>query len=161
MTLQDFLPPCLATSFADAFKVSWDFLAKGGLFMIPLILTAFVGMTAILFKWLSLAKKRVIPDDLKRQIERFEELDAGGQAEPMLHRFEQGDSTLARLSQVAVRHRGVRGGVPAGRADNRRIRVRYRPTGAGQADAHAQQVSYWAGICSSNAAVEPAWSTWV
>lgn len=75
------------------------------MFMIPLVLTAFVGMTAILFKWLSLRKSRVIPVELARQIESFEELEGKGGADDVLRQCAAGDSTLARLSQVALRHR--------------------------------------------------------
>ena len=38
---------------ADSVKTSWEFLTKGGVFMIPLGITAFVGVAAILFKFLS------------------------------------------------------------------------------------------------------------
>jgi len=92
-------------SVGEAFSASWNFLFKGGVFMIPLVFTLFVGMTAIFYKWLSLAKDRVLPDELARKVERFEELEAAGQSDA-LREFEEGGSTLARLSQVAVRHRG-------------------------------------------------------
>ena len=94
------------TGQADALQSSWDFLIKGGLFMIPLALTSIVGMTAILYKFLSLARSRVIPDKLVRAIDNFEELDATQRAEPVLRELELGRSTLARLAQVAHRHRG-------------------------------------------------------
>jgi biopolymer transport protein ExbB len=63
-------------------------------------------MTAILYKFLSLSANRVIPDELARQVERFEDLTAADQTEPVLKEFEKGESTLARLAAVAVRHRG-------------------------------------------------------
>lgn len=93
-------------SLGDAFGTSWDFLVKGGLFMIPLVLTAFVGLTAILYKLLSLSKKRVLPDQLAFQVERFEEIEAAGQVDALERDIQLGESTLARLSQVALRHRG-------------------------------------------------------
>jgi biopolymer transport protein ExbB len=91
---------------ADAVQSSWDFLTRGGLFMIPLALTSIVGMTAILYKFLSLARSRVIPELLVRVIENFEEIDAGGKAGPVLQEIGWGRSTLARLAHVALRHRG-------------------------------------------------------
>lgn len=91
---------------AEAFKTSWDFLIKGGLFMIPLGLTSIVGMTAILYKFLSLSRGRVIPDDLADKVKRFPELVAADRTESVLQEFERGGSTLARLAAVAVRHRG-------------------------------------------------------
>lgn len=95
-----------AYSAADALQTSWDFLLKGGLFMIPLAATSIVGMTAILYKFLSLSRDRVIPDALALQVARFHDIVATDRVEPVLKEFEKGESTLARLSAVAVRHRG-------------------------------------------------------
>lgn len=95
-----------AVSTADAVRTTWDFMVKGGLFMIPLCLTSVVGLTAILYKFLSLSRSRVIPDDLARQVADFQELAAADRAEPVLREFEAGRSTLARLSHIAVKHRG-------------------------------------------------------
>jgi biopolymer transport protein ExbB len=94
------------TGNADAVQTSWDFLTEGGFFMIPLALTSIVGLTAILYKFLSLARSRVIPDSLARSIEGFEEIDANGQTDSVILELESGRSTLARLAQVAFRHRG-------------------------------------------------------
>jgi biopolymer transport protein ExbB len=91
---------------ADALRTSWEFLLKGGLFMIPLGAASLVGITAILYKLLALSRSRVIPDALARKIENFPELIAADKIEPVLKEFEQGESTLARLAAVAVRHRG-------------------------------------------------------
>jgi biopolymer transport protein ExbB len=93
-------------SATNALKTSWEFLEKGGLFMVPLALTSLVGMTAILYKFLSLARSRVIPARLERQVLDFQQLAAADRIEPVLREFETGASTLARLSAVAVRHRG-------------------------------------------------------
>lgn len=93
-------------SVAEAFQTSWDFLTRGGLFMIPLGVTALVGMTAILFKFLSLSRSRVIPDDLAFKLSRFEELDASGHTADFDAQLSNGDSSLARLAEVALRHRG-------------------------------------------------------
>lgn len=95
-----------AYSLNDALQTSWGFLLKGGVFMIPLAFTSIVGMTAILYKFLSLSASRVIPDGLAGHLERFEDLTAADQTEPVLKEFEKGESTLARLAAVAVRHRG-------------------------------------------------------
>ena len=95
-----------AVSASDAVKSSWDFLTKGGLFMIPLAFTSVVGLTAILYKILSLSRSRVIPDGLARQVAGFQELVAADRIEPVLKEFESGESTLARLGAVAIRHRG-------------------------------------------------------
>ena len=90
----------------EALRSSWDFLQKGGTFMIPLGLTAIAGTTAILYKFLALANNRVVPDQLARQVENFQELVATDRVEPLLREFEKGESALARLAAVAMRHRG-------------------------------------------------------
>ena len=96
----------LSAAGADALGASLDFLRKGGLFMIPLALTSVVGLTAILYKFLALSRRRVIPDELARKVANFQELAAADRIEPVLREFEQGASTLARLAAVALRHRG-------------------------------------------------------
>lgn len=96
----------LAINTSDALVTSWEFLLKGGPFMIPLGLTSVVGIAAIIYKLLSLSRGRVIPDDLARKVANFSELAAADRTEPVLREFERGGSTLARLAAVAVRHRG-------------------------------------------------------
>ena len=98
--------PHLAANANDALAASWAFLLKGGVFMIPLGLTSVVGIAAIIYKFLSLSRSRVIPDDLARKVANFHELAAADRTEPVFREFEQGRSTLARLAAVAVRHRG-------------------------------------------------------
>ncbi len=91
-------------SVSDALSSSWEFLFKGGLFMIPLAVTAFVGVAAILFKCLSLSRKRVVPKKLAFKVEHFGQLKHNEQA-AAVEEFQAGHSTLARLSNVAIRHR--------------------------------------------------------
>ncbi len=93
------------TSATDALTTSWKFLSQGGLFMIPLGVTSIVGAMATLYKFLSLSKNRVIPDALAKKLTVF----VGAPAPPLdslLKECEQGESTLARLAAVALRHRG-------------------------------------------------------
>jgi len=90
----------------DAFNLSWDFLQKGGIFMIPLALTSIVGLTAILFKFLSLSRGRIIPDALAVIVINFEQHVIDGTIEPILKEFQRGESTLARLCAVAFKYRG-------------------------------------------------------
>lgn len=84
---------------ADPVQTSWEFLTKGGIFMLPLGLAALGGLTAILFKFLSLSRGRVMPDTLALKINRGAKLD---DIEREAH---EGGSTLARLVRVAMRHR--------------------------------------------------------
>jgi biopolymer transport protein ExbB len=90
----------------DALGASWEFLLKGGPFMIPLALTSVIGVMAIIYKFLSLARHRVIPEALAHKVADFHEIAAADRTEPVLREFERGGSTLARLAAVAMRHRG-------------------------------------------------------
>jgi len=96
------------TTPADAFQATWSFLVKGGLFMIPLSLCSIIGMMAILYKFLSLSRNQVIPDALASEVEAFEHRLAEANPEPVLRKFQEGKSTLARLCAVAIKHRGKR-----------------------------------------------------
>jgi biopolymer transport protein ExbB len=95
-----------ALSISQAIHGTWSFLLKGGVFMIPLGITSIAGMTAVLYKALSLTRSRIIPGALARQVQDFQELAAADQIAPALKEFEQGRSTLARLAAVAYRNRG-------------------------------------------------------
>lgn len=95
-----------AISAPDTLKSAWAFLQRGGVFMIPLGLASIAGMSAVLYKFLSLSRSRVIPDSLVRQVRGFEELAVADRLEPVLKEFAKGESTLARLADVAMRHRG-------------------------------------------------------
>ncbi len=82
------------------------FFKEGGMFMLLLALTSVAGLAAIMFKFLSLTRQRVIPDDLAKKVDRFEETVASGGSEPVLAEFERGESALARLCAIAVGQRG-------------------------------------------------------
>lgn len=103
------LPPALIAALPSpvaSFQAVWSFFERGGLFMIPLTLCSVVGMMAILYKFLSLTRNRVIPPDLAHEVEAFERRLRDGTAEPVVRRFQEGQSTLARLCSVALKHRG-------------------------------------------------------
>ena len=87
-------------------QTAWDFLHKGGIFMIPLGITSVVGAAAIIYKFLSLSPARVIPMELEKQLKKFPELAAGGAEAGLIKDAENGASALARLAANAIRHRG-------------------------------------------------------
>jgi biopolymer transport protein ExbB len=103
------VPPALLAALPSptaAFHAVWAFFERGGLFMIPLGLCSVVGMMAILYKFLSLSRSQVIPEDLAREVEAFEHRHQGATTEPVLRKFQAGQSTLARLCAVAIKHQG-------------------------------------------------------
>ena len=87
-------------------QAAWDFLHKGGIFMIPLGITSVVGAAAIVYKFLSLSPARVITMELEKQLNKFPELAAGGAEAGLIKDAENGASALARLAANAIRHRG-------------------------------------------------------
>lgn len=93
-------------SLPSAFQSAWDFMEKGGPFMIPLAITALIGTTAILFKWLSLTRKRIIPDALASQVEHFQSIIDSGRTDAFFQEVLRGQSTLARLAAACLKHRG-------------------------------------------------------
>lgn len=102
----DLTHPILAANAPGGFQVAWEFLLKGGIFMIPLALTSVAGVMAILYKALSLSSARVVPQHLARQVEQFPQRVVTDKVEPFLTEVGKSQSTLARLVTVALRHRG-------------------------------------------------------
>jgi len=74
--------------------------------MIPLSFCSIVGIMAILYKFLSLSRSRVIPQGLAREVEAFEHRIAENQVDAIVRQFQEGQSTLARLCAVAIKNRG-------------------------------------------------------
>ncbi len=91
---------------AVGLQSAWEFLEKGGIFMIPLGLTSIAGTMAIIYKALSLSKSRVIPRDLEQAVSRFPDHLVAGTTAPIVTEFEKGSSTLARLGWVVIKYKG-------------------------------------------------------
>lgn len=84
----------------------WKFFSDGGIFMILLGVCSVVAVAAIVFKIMTLKREAIIPEVLAREVDDFEARIRKGNVEEVLAEFEAGRSALARLSAVAVRHRG-------------------------------------------------------
>lgn len=103
--MSDPLPLLAATAFSG-FQSVWDFFVKGGIFMIPLVITSIAGLMAIVFKFLSLTQERVLPAKLSADVATFSSHIANGTSDPVVREFQEGKSALARLGSVAVKHAG-------------------------------------------------------
>lgn len=100
----DIAPSSLAI--IPGFNSIWSFFEKGGVFMIPLVITSIAALAAIVYKILSLTPNRVIPADLAKEVSQFDQHLAAGTEQPILRKFQEGSSALARLGAVAAKHRG-------------------------------------------------------
>ncbi|MES2657011.1 MAG: MotA/TolQ/ExbB proton channel family protein [Verrucomicrobiota bacterium] len=96
----------IAAAPANGFQTAWAFLEKGGLFMIPLAITSIAGLMAILYKFLSLSRGRIVPPALAREVEQFQQRIVADKTDAVLKEFDKGNSVLARMSAVAIRHSG-------------------------------------------------------
>lgn len=77
------------------------FFAKGGLFMWPLLICSIVTVATIILSGLALRQKKVMPLVIESEIER---LVPGGSAERLMRIATVDDSSLARVTQVALEH---------------------------------------------------------
>lgn len=83
-----------------------SFFRDGGLFIYPLVLTSVVGLMVIVFKLVSLRRSTIVPESLAVEIESLDESSESGKWEALQNRFRRGDSSLARLGGVVLRHSG-------------------------------------------------------
>lgn len=83
-----------------------SFFRDGGLFIYPLVLASVVGIMVIVFKLISLRRSTIVPEGLAREIESLDEQSDSGRWEVIRNRFRRGDSSLARLGGIVLRHSG-------------------------------------------------------
>jgi biopolymer transport protein ExbB len=102
----DHLTYLAATTGSSGLQTAWEYLQKGGIFMIPLGLTSIAGMMAIFYKALSLSSKRVIPQGLAQDVDQFQAHIVNNSSSKVIQEFEKGESALARLAAVVMKHRG-------------------------------------------------------
>lgn len=106
MTAFTTLASSTSSSWHDSLDAIWKFATEGGLFMIPLMITSFIGVSVVAYKALALSRGRVVPNDLADKIRNLHADDGRALIDPLLAEFQRGQSTLARLGAVAGRLRG-------------------------------------------------------
>jgi biopolymer transport protein ExbB len=83
-----------------------SFFVKGGLFMWPLLACSIVAVTTIILRGIALREKNVMPLVIQNEIER---LAPGASPERLMRVVSQDQSSLARITRVALQHlRGPR-----------------------------------------------------
>ncbi|PYJ11161.1 MAG: MotA/TolQ/ExbB proton channel family protein [Verrucomicrobia bacterium] len=78
-----------------------SFFTRGGLFMWPLLACSIVTVTTIVLSTLTLREKKVLPLVIESEIER---LVPGGSAERLTRIVNEDNSSLARITRVALQH---------------------------------------------------------
>jgi biopolymer transport protein ExbB len=78
-----------------------SFFTRGGLFMWPLLACSIVTVTTIVLSVLTLREKKVLPLVIESEIER---LVPGGSAERLMRIVNDDNSSLARITRVALQH---------------------------------------------------------
>jgi len=74
--------------------------------MILLGLCSVAGVAVTILKFLTLSRKRILPGDLEKKVEHFEEHLNNGQVDHLQESFVKGDNSLARLCAIAVTNAG-------------------------------------------------------
>ena len=85
----------------ESLQTVTGFFTKGGLFMWPLLACSIVTVTTIILSTLALRQKKVLPLVIESEIER---LAPGASPERLLRIASVDDSSLARVTQVALEH---------------------------------------------------------
>jgi biopolymer transport protein ExbB len=78
-----------------------NFFIKGGLFMWPLLACSIVTVTTIILSILTLRERKVLPLVIESEIER---LVPGGSPERLMRAVNDDNSSLARITRVALQH---------------------------------------------------------
>ena len=93
-----------AAVFPEALQKTWKFFTDGGFFMLLIAGCSFVALAVILYKLLTLTKGAVVPGRLAGDVEIIETHLAEDRLSSLESEFREGDSTLARLCEVAMNH---------------------------------------------------------
>jgi len=85
----------------DTLQTMVSFFTRGGFFMWPLLVCSIVTVTTIVLSILSLRERKVLPLVIESEIER---LVPGASAERLMRLVNDDDSSLARVTRVALQH---------------------------------------------------------
>jgi len=85
----------------ETFQTMLNFFIKGGFFMWPLLACSIVTVTTIVLSILTLRERKVLPLVIESEIER---LVPGGSAERLIRLVNDDNSSLARITRVALQH---------------------------------------------------------
>lgn len=90
----------------EALQKTWKFFADGGFFMLLIVCCSVLALMVIVYKMITLTKSSVVPGRLAGDIELIETHCENDHIQRLRAEFREGDSSLARLCDVALRHEG-------------------------------------------------------
>ncbi|MFT5881615.1 MAG: biopolymer transport protein ExbB [Crocinitomicaceae bacterium] len=99
----------LAADTASSLSKISEFYDKGGIIMYVLTFCSVLTLAVVIFKALDLGKKRVIPDELKKDIDAAANQGDDQAFKRVAQQSSDGNSVLARLTQVVVQRRELSG----------------------------------------------------
>lgn len=85
----------------NIFQSMTGFLARGGLFMWPLLVCSVVSVTTIILRGIALRERNVLPPSIESEIER---LVPGSSPERLARLVHHDPSALGRITRVALQH---------------------------------------------------------
>lgn len=88
----------------EALQKTWKFFADGGFFMLLIVCCSVIALMVILYKMITLTKSSVVPGRLAGEVELIENHFETDHLERLRAEFREGDSSLARLCDVALRN---------------------------------------------------------
>ena len=96
----------IANSDPTALETVWNFFKDGGWFIIPILMCSIIAVSVVTYKLMTLSRSLIIPKDLVAEVEQIEEHLKAGSLDKFKEEFSAGETSLARLCQVAVHHTG-------------------------------------------------------
>lgn len=74
--------------------------------MVPILLCSVIAVSVVTFKIMTLSKSLIIPKKLVSEVEQIEEHLEKGSLDGLQNQFQEGETSLARLCQVAMHNAG-------------------------------------------------------
>jgi len=96
----------MESSDPTAWETVWNFFKNGGWFMVPILLCSVIAVSVVTFKIMTLSKSLIIPKKLVSEVEQIEEHLEKGSLDGLQNQFQEGETSLARLCQVAMHNAG-------------------------------------------------------
>ncbi|MBK1829758.1 MotA/TolQ/ExbB proton channel family protein [Verrucomicrobiaceae bacterium R5-34] len=90
----------------QAWETVWNFFKNGGWFMVPILICSVLAVAVVAYKIMTLTKSLIIPSKLVSEVEKIEEHLEKGSLNGLQDQFTAGETSLARLCQVALHNAG-------------------------------------------------------